>query len=386
MLTRLISVPVVDFGDDAETAASSQSNSTGGGGGGGASSSFGDPAPPSAPTFLSGRSTARLPRQSKLNRFLQNLALKPAGADSTVDETLEELLVEPGEGARGVGVGKGGGEGGETAAAAAADGTAAGGGAGDGADGSGDQRLGGSFSASGSATEPRRAHQQRPNPELDSFAYIEMLLEALAALGKLGYALDAVGQRIQGELFALVEATIDEVEERCVDFAFFPRVFLLGLYGTRRLTAGTWASGYRNDSSKPFANAIGLVRPGSALYGAPPSPDPDHAGVQIPFGHHRPSHLTHPHLPAGAFAADGVASLLRLTPSETSGLANSVETLRDLFWTLYSKLDAVIQGFRVGYEVAGRIAEVSSRSVGSLRQSALSMPNLRTVADYDHFR
>lgn len=36
----------------------------------------------------------------------------------------------------------------------------------------------------------------------------------------------------------------------------------------------------------------------------------------------------------------------------------NVETLKDVFWTLYSKLDAVLQGFRVAYEVALRIAEV----------------------------
>lgn len=120
---------------------------------------------------------------SKLQRFLQNLALKPSGADPTVDFTLEELLVEPGPGAQ-----------------TENDTTAA-----DGADGS-----------TSSASQARRDREaaQRPNPEVDSFAYIEMLLEALAALGKLGYALDAVGQRMQGELFALVEATIEEVEER----------------------------------------------------------------------------------------------------------------------------------------------------------------------------
>lgn len=53
------------------------------------------------------------------------------------------------------------------------------------------------------------------------------------------------------------------------------------------------------------------------------------------------------------------SSVLRLTASETAAAEQSVETLKDLFWTLYSKLDAVLQGFRVSYEVALRISEVS---------------------------
>lgn len=54
------------------------------------------------------------------------------------------------------------------------------------------------------------------NPESDSFGYIEMLLEALAALGRLGAGLEQVVQRVPGEVHALVEQTLDEVEERCV--------------------------------------------------------------------------------------------------------------------------------------------------------------------------
>lgn len=52
--------------------------------------------------------------------------------------------------------------------------------------------------------------------EADSFGYIEGLLESLACLGKLGFALDAVAQRAQMEVFNLVEATVDEVDERWV--------------------------------------------------------------------------------------------------------------------------------------------------------------------------
>lgn len=189
-------MPLVDFGDDAEAAAS-----------------FASAGDAQAQARTSGRSTARLPRHSKLQRFLQDLALKPSGADPTLDEVVEDLLLGPDEaGEQDDGLGFGGsvslgagetfGSSGDSASAGAA---AAGAGAGAGAGGD----------AAGGARR-RRARERRRNPEADSFAYIEMLLESLSALGKLGYAVDALGQRVQGEMFALVEATVDEVEERCV--------------------------------------------------------------------------------------------------------------------------------------------------------------------------
>lgn len=52
------------------------------------------------------------------------------------------------------------------------------------------------------------------NPEADSYTFIENLLEALFVLGKLSHALDIVTQRVAGEIHALVEVTLDEVEER----------------------------------------------------------------------------------------------------------------------------------------------------------------------------
>lgn len=70
---------------------------------------------------------------------------------------------------------------------------------------------------------------------------------------------------------------------------------------------------------------------------------------------------------SGLSGAGNRGSLLKLSASESSALELNTETLKDLFWTLYSKLDAVLQGFRVSYEVAGRIAEVSrpgQREVG----------------------
>ena len=347
---------MVDFGDDAtDNYYSSLSNDS--------------ESPPQA--FLPGRSTARLPRMSKLQRFLQNLALKPAGAaaDPTVDETLEELLVEPAAGGEMFG-GVAGGSGVDSMNAANEDEKIA-----DGLDGFGgggtDKDKDGTSSAERQQQQQQR--RSRPNPEVDSFAYIEMLLEALAALGKLGYALDAVGQRIQGELFALVEATIEEVEERQVCAALFSLSLSLSLslpvlplgWSTLNLCLISFlrarASVNRNESNRTFANSLiggggSGMRPVSNLY-VPPSPDPNQpiSTAHAVIGTSIASSLS---AISGAFATDGVAALLRLTPSETSGLANSVETLRDLFWTLYSKLDAVLQGFRVAYEVAGRIAEV----------------------------
>lgn len=52
------------------------------------------------------------------------------------------------------------------------------------------------------------------NPEADSYTYIENLLEALFVLGKLNNAMDIITQRVPSEIHALVEVTLDEVEER----------------------------------------------------------------------------------------------------------------------------------------------------------------------------
>lgn len=69
------------------------------------------------------------------------------------------------------------------------------------------------------------AAASRPNPEADSFVYIESLLESLACLGKLGQAIDTLSQRIPVETYNLVEATVEEVEERCAG-----RPLMLSLY------------------------------------------------------------------------------------------------------------------------------------------------------------
>ena len=51
-------------------------------------------------------------------------------------------------------------------------------------------------------------------PDADAFVYIETLLESLAVLGQLGSALDSVTQRVATEIHALVETTLDEVQQR----------------------------------------------------------------------------------------------------------------------------------------------------------------------------
>jgi len=55
---------------------------------------------------------------------------------------------------------------------------------------------------------------EHANPEADSYMYMETLLEALATLGRLDSALETVAQRVPSEIHALVETTLDEVDER----------------------------------------------------------------------------------------------------------------------------------------------------------------------------
>ncbi|KIO33872.1 hypothetical protein M407DRAFT_65131 [Tulasnella calospora MUT 4182] len=140
--------------------------------------------------------------------------------------------------------------------------------------------------------------QQQPsqNPESNSFEYIETLLEALAVLGKLGGALDNVAQRLPIELFSLVEGTIEEIRDRSD----------LGKRASLNLQT-------TNRSSQLWITSNGL----SSLKEA--------------------------------------ATGLRLAALEAHTGRIDREPLKDLFWTLYSKLDAVLQGLRVVYEVSNRI-------------------------------
>lgn len=149
------------------------------------------------------------------------------------------------------------------------------------------------------------ASTESQNPESDSFTYIEMLLESLAVLGKLVGALDTVIQRMPIEIYSLVDSTIDEVNDRS-EFI--------------RLTPSNAATG---------SNRTGVA---------------SSSGSKYIFVDRKPT--------------DDLASSMRLASLEASAKESDRETIRDLFWTLYSKLDAVLQGFRVTYEVANRIGKV----------------------------
>lgn len=166
--------------------------------------------------------------------------------------------------------------------------------------------------------------QNQRNPEADSFVYIETLLESLSVLGKLGGGLDIVAQRLPSEIFSLVDGTVDEVSERA---EYSRRTSLL--FG---INAGSKDHSTYIVTSK-HAVAGGLLP--SSLVDATRA----RHGLQI-------------------------SSLqLRLTALESSTKHADHEILRDLFWTLYSKLDAVMQGLRVVYEVANRIGSVSHLDV-----------------------
>jgi exocyst complex component 4 len=154
-------------------------------------------------------------------------------------------------------------------------------------------------------------------------------------LGKLGSALDNIAQRLPGEVFSLVETTLDEVEERAEY--------------TRRQNAGSGSSsapdinGNKSDSvyiftSQSSGGGIGLASDAKAK------------AVKSAAG-------------AGARSGKGkqpqvAAVSLRLAALESSARHMDHEVLKDLFWTLYSKLDAVAQGLRVVSEVANRIGSV----------------------------
>lgn len=144
------------------------------------------------------------------------------------------------------------------------------------------------------------APQASQSPDSDSFEYIETLVEALAVLGKLGSGVDTIAQRLPLELFNLVETTVNEVRERAE----------LGRRGS--------------------VNASAMGHTMASIYGHAPTD-------QQPV------------------AADE----LRLPALESHAKGPERDALSDLFWTLYSKLDAVIQGLRVLYEVSNRVGSVS---------------------------
>jgi exocyst complex component 4 len=164
------------------------------------------------------------------------------------------------------------------------------------------------------------------NPESDSFTYLETILESLAILGKLGSGLESITQRLPMELYSIVETTIDEVNERSEFSKRLPGF----MNNAANIVAAKTATAYMYVDPKRSA-------------GSAPAPD----GTTT----------------TGVSATDKpAASLLRFSALENSATNPDHEILRDLFWTLYSKLDAVSQSMRVVYEVANRIGSVSDIS------------------------
>ena len=147
--------------------------------------------------------------------------------------------------------------------------------------------------------------EQPHNPESDSFRYIEILLESLAVLGKLGNALDIISQRLPTEIYSLVERTIDEAHERA-ELSQRVTFYAKNVVG-------------RPSSVYVFTNTADGVADSLTMVSA---------------------------------------SALRLAALESLEKQADHEILRDLFWTLYSKLDAVTQGLRVIHEVSNRIGSV----------------------------
>jgi exocyst complex component 4 len=131
-------------------------------------------------------------------------------------------------------------------------------------------------------------------------------------LGKLGASLDLAVQRVPGEVFALVEATLDEVAER----GDFTRREPSGLS-----TAATRTEGVYIHTTSDLLTSVAQVVTSK-----------------------------------GRFLS---ASRLRMAALEPSARGPEYNVLQDFFWTLYSKLDAVVQGLRVTYEIANRIGSVS---------------------------
>ena len=175
-------------------------------------------------------------------------------------------------------------------------------------------------------TSSSHAAHSPQNPEADSFSYIETLLESLAVLCKLGDSLDVVAQKLPQEIYSLVETTLEEVSERA---EFGRRASVLGMVGP---------------SANPGRDSIYF----RTELGAP------HVFMQ--------SRVLGPSLTVGSGANSGTllpASSLRLAALEMSTKRVDQEIMKDFFWTLYSKLDAVAQGLRVIYEVSNRIGSVS---------------------------
>lgn len=251
-------LPVVQFGSDYQGAAAE---------------------PTSAAAATAGAATAKQPTESlQLTRFLQSLRSRPTFDPNLASDIPESALMT------------------STKSVSALTG----------------ELRSGSGSLDTMRAEPgsRYGAEFDANPEADSFVYIEMLLESLSRLGKLGTALDIIAQRLAMEVHQLVDTTIDEVDARNEPL----RRFSVALRPESVLLASSSAL------ARSFSESMRTSR--SSFHTA-----------------------TRPR-----------STMLRISAGETSALQRDAETMRDLFWTLFSKLDAVLQGHRVVYEVAGMIA------------------------------
>lgn len=184
-------------------------------------------------------------------------------------------------------------------------------------------------SINGSGEYTTGSQKEGSSPEADSFAYVEMLLESLAVLGRLGNALDITAQRVPSEIYALTDSTLEDVAERA---EFAKRSSILGA-GDERLD--------------------GVVSLLSSMASAT-----THLSVETL-------------VVASNRGKDGFlpASALRSVALESSSKQIDHEILRDLFWTLYSKLYAVVQSLRVISEVATRIGSVRLLPIYSASQA-----------------
>ncbi|BEI80172.1 hypothetical protein CcaverHIS002_0107010 [Cutaneotrichosporon cavernicola] len=135
--------------------------------------------------------------------------------------------------------------------------------------------------------------------EFDTFGYMEMILEALAAMGRLGSALDTVIQRVPVEIHQLIDVTTEEVAERA------------------------------EQRSEEMA-VMSAARPQSLLLAEKQDLE------SMPL-----------------FQNDTLRVVVSL---DASGPPKHAVVLRDLFWTLYSKIAAVMEGHRTVYEVVKWIA------------------------------
>jgi exocyst complex component 4 len=162
------------------------------------------------------------------------------------------------------------------------------------------------------------------SPESDSFLYIEMLLESLARLGKLKLTQEIIHQRLTIELHQLVDSTIDEVDSRN-ELLRRSSVMVMRPESLLLSNSSALARSFADSTRNSFR---------SSSYG-------------------RRSTL---------FGTSLGSTSMRLSTQESNKMERDNETMRDLFWTLFSKLDAVLQGHRVVFEV---VTKISSRGASS---------------------